>query len=149
MSGSAEVLERCANAQNALSVEPARPSAALVLALVPHLDVLRERTRRILATNHAGWRRVVADGLACDASVPSQGTTTFVRFPGPRDGDAFAAHAAERFDLLVAPGRFFGDPCGVRIGLGGEPARCAAAIDTFQRAVRAFTGARATAGGPA
>jgi hypothetical protein len=149
VSGSAEVLERCANAQNALSVEPARPSAALVLALVPHLDALRERTRRILATNHARWGRAVAGGLTCDASVPSQGTTTFVRFPGPRDGDAFAAHAAERFELLVAPGRFFGDPCGVRVGLGGEPVRCAAAIDTFQRAVRDFNVVHAAAGGPA
>jgi len=146
VSGSAQALARCAHAQNALSVEPAGPSLALALALAPHLDALRGRSRGILAQNHALWRRV-ADGLPLDATVPSQGTTTFVHLPGAPDaGDAFAAFAARRFELLVAPGRFFGEPRGVRIGLGGEPARCAAALDTFARAVRAFDGARGTAG---
>ncbi len=142
VAGSAEALARCAEAQNALSVEPAGPSLALALALAPHLDALRARARAILSTNHASWRRLVADGLPCDAGVPSQGTTTFVHFPGHAGGDAFALFAAERFGLLVVPGRFFGEPRGVRIALGGEAARCAAALDTFQDAVRAFAEAR-------
>ena len=149
VSGSPAALARCAEAQNALSVEPAGPSLALALALTPHLDRLRARSRGILAENHALWRRLVAAGLPCDASVPSQGTTTFVHLPGPTGGDTFAAFAAEHFDLLVVPGRFFGEPRGVRIALGGEPARCAAALDTFQTAVRAFGTERATAGEPA
>ncbi len=149
VSGSAEVLGRCAEAQNALSVEPSRLSAALALALVPHLGALRERARTLLARNRAHWRRLVAGGLSCDARVAGEGTTTFVLFPGAGEGDAFAAQAAERHGLLVPPGRFFGEPRGVRLGLGGEPERCAAALDTFQRAVRAFTETRAAAGGAA
>ena len=149
VSGSAAVLARCAEAQNALSVEPAGPSLALALALVPHLDALRVRGREILSANHARWARLVADGLPCDASVTSQGTTAFVHLPGPAGGDAFAAFAAERFELLVVPGRFFGEPRGVRIALGGEPARCAAALDTFQNAVCAFHLRRPAATEPA
>jgi hypothetical protein len=145
VAGGAPALARCANAQNALSVEPAGPSLALTLALVPHLDALRERARGLLATNHARWRAGIAAGLPCDTSVPSCGTTTFLRFPGVGEGDAFAAFAAERFELLVVPGRFFGDARGVRIALGGEPAGFAAALDRFQSAVRAFTGTRRTA----
>jgi aspartate/methionine/tyrosine aminotransferase len=145
VSGSRAALARCAEAQNALSVEPAGPSLALALALAPHLDRLRVRAREILSANHGLWRSLVANGLPCDASVRSQGTTTFVHFPGPASGDAFAAFAAERFELLVVPGRFFGEPRGVRIALGGEPARCAAALDTFQTAARAFQQARGTA----
>ena len=145
VSGSAAVLGRCAEAQNALSVEPAVPSLALALALAPHLDALRERALAILATNRARWRALVAAGLPCDASVPSQATTTFVHFPGSAAGDAFAAFACERFELLLAPGRFFGEPRGVRVALGGEPARCAAALDTFQNAVCAFLIGRAGA----
>ena len=145
VSGSAAALARCAGAQNALSVEPAGPSLSLALALVPHLDALRDRARGILSANHALWRSLVAAGLPCDASVPSQGTTTFVHLPGPAGGDAFAAFAAERFELLVVPGRFFGEPRGVRIALGAEPVRCAAALDTFQTAVRAFHETRRTA----
>jgi aspartate/methionine/tyrosine aminotransferase len=145
VSGSTTVLARCAEAQNALSVEPAGPSLALALALVPHLDSLRARARGILSANHALWRSMVASGLQCDASVPSQGTTAFVHLPEPAGGDAFAVFAAERFELQVVPGRFFGEPRGVRIGLGGEPSRCAAALDTFQTAIRAFREARRTA----
>jgi aspartate/methionine/tyrosine aminotransferase len=107
--------------------------------------LLRARARVILSANHALWRSLVVNGLQCDASVPSQGTTTFVHLPGPAGGDAFAAFAAERFELLVVPGRFFGEPRGVRLALGGEPARCAAALDTFQTAVPAFHEARRTA----
>ncbi len=147
VSGPAAALARCAHAQNALSVEPAGPSVALALALVPHLDALRARARDILARNHAHWEGLVAAGLPVDASVPPRGTTTFVHVPGPPGaGDALAAFAAERFGLLAAPGRFFGDPRGVRLGLGGEPARCAAALDIFARAARAFAGERAAAG---
>jgi aspartate/methionine/tyrosine aminotransferase len=145
VSGSAAALARCAEAQNALSVEPAGPSLELALALVPHLDSLRARANGILAANHTLWQSLLASGLPCDASVPSRGTTTFVHLPGPAGGDAFAAFAAERFELLVVPGRFFGEPRGVRIALGGEPVRCAAALDTFQSAVRAFHEARRTA----
>jgi aspartate/methionine/tyrosine aminotransferase len=123
----------------------AGPSLALALALAPHLDSLRARARGILSANHALWRILVANGLPCDASVPSQGTTTFVHLPGPAGGDAFAAFAAGCFELLVVPGRFFGEPRGVRIALGGEPARCAAALDTFQTAAHAFDEARRTA----
>ena len=145
VSGSAAVLERCAEAQNALSVEPAGPSLALALALAPHLGALRARAHAVLSANHARWRRLVAEGLPFDSSVPTQGTTTFVHLPGPAGGDAFAAFAAERFDLLVVPGHFFGESRGVRIALGGEPARCAAALEAFQSAVRAFDEARRAA----
>jgi hypothetical protein len=149
VSGSSAVLERCAAAQNALSVEPAGPSLQLALALVPHLDALRDRSRGILAANRSRWEVIVGDGLPCDARVPSQGTTTFIHLPGQGAGDAFAAFAAGRFELLVVPGRFFGEPRGVRISLGSEPARCAAALDVLQLAIRAFAREGATAGEPA
>lgn len=147
--GSAAALARCAAVQDALSVEPAGPSLELALALLPHLGALRERAHAILAANRARWQRAVAAGLPCEAGVESRGTTTFVHFPGPAGGDAFAAFAAERFRLRVVPGRFFGEPRGARIALGGEPGAFAAALQTFQTAVRAFDPGRATAGEPA
>lgn len=147
-SGSAAALERCAAVQDALSVEPAGPSLELALALLPHLGALRGRSHGILAANRERWRRAIADGLPCDAGVESRGTTTFVHFPGPGGGDAFAAFAAERFRLLVVPGRFFGEPRGARIALGGEPGAFAAALEIFQTAVRAFGHGHARAGEP-
>jgi hypothetical protein len=148
VSGGATALARCSGAQNALSVEPAGPSLALALALVPHLDALRARARDVLAANHALWARLANERMPWDARVTSPGTTTFVHFPGNGAGDAFAEFAVRRLGLLVVPGRFFGESRGVRIALGGEPVRCAAALEVLQRAVRAFAEARATAGEP-
>jgi aspartate/methionine/tyrosine aminotransferase len=141
IAGSPEVLERCAEAQNALSVEPSGPSLEWADALLPHLEWLRARARATLDANHARWRACVAD-LPFDATVASQGTTTFVHFPGAAGGDAFAAFAEEHFGLRVVPGRFFGEPRGVRVALGAEPGACAAALDTFRSAVLAFADAR-------
>jgi hypothetical protein len=141
-----DALARCADAQNALSVEPASPSLALALELAPHLDTLRARTHRILAVNRAAWAAFLAAtaGVAsagCDARVPSRGTTTWCSFAGTSDGDEFAAMCAGRFDLAVTPGGFFGDPRGVRIGMGSEPAAFAAALEPLRRALEAFASA--------
>lgn len=138
-----EALERCATAQNALSVLPSLPSVTLALELVPHLDALHARARRILVANHAGWAEFLrAHPPAAPAPQPA-GTTTWYALGEGAPGDAFADFAAERFDLAVAPGRFFGDPRGVRIALGGEPERFAAALDTLEQALAAFAaGAR-------
>ncbi len=145
IAGGGDALERCADAQNALSVQPALPSVALTLALLPHLDRLRERTHRLLAGNHARWSQFLSRGPALRAVGPTSGTTAWCLFDGSTGGDAFAAFAAERFDLAVTPGRFFGDPGGVRVGLGEEPDPFNAALEIFEQAVAAFRFAGATA----
>jgi hypothetical protein len=139
------VLARCADAQNALSVIPATPSAALALALVPHLDTLRERAHRILRANHAGWAGWAAriagagwGGGALDTGVAPRGTTAWCLFRDEAGGDAFAEFTAAQFDLAVTPGRFFGDPRGVRIGLGSEPARFGRALVPLEQALESF-----------
>jgi aspartate/methionine/tyrosine aminotransferase len=138
IAGSAEVLALCAEAQDALSAEPALPSIALALDLVPHLDVLRARTRGFLATNHARWRERFPGEQPFAIPVVPAGTTAWLLFPGTGEGDAFAAFAAEHHGLAVVPGRFFGEPRGVRVGFAAEPARFALALDTFERALAAF-----------
>lgn len=140
-----DVLARCADAQNALSVLPAAPSTLLALDLVPHLDALRTRAHRILETNHARWAEFAAriadepwgaGGL--DIGVAPRGTTAWSLFRDSSAGDAFASFAAERFDLAIPPGRFFGDSRGVRIGLGGEPEAFVRALQPLERALEAF-----------
>jgi aspartate/methionine/tyrosine aminotransferase len=143
----ADALGRCADAQNALSVNPASPSVALALALVPQLDALRDRCHRMLRANHARWWELVmgldaaaTGGLDCGRAP--HGTTTWAMFPGDTQGDEFAALTATRYDLAVTPGGFFGDSRGIRIGLGGEPDRFAAALEAFGKALEAHVAER-------
>ncbi len=135
IAGSDIALARCAHAQNALSVLPALPSVALALALAPHLDTLRACGHRVLAANHACLATFARDHAWCRLVRPPAGTTAWVPMPPGLDGDALSEQAAARFDLAVTPGRFFGDARAVRIALGGDPARFAAALETLDRAV--------------
>ena len=136
IAGSEQALDLCQNALNGLSANASLPAAAFALELMPHLDRLRARTHAILRENHARWSAFAAGQPGADPR-PS-GTTTWFRFDHEGAGDAFSTLAASRFDLAVTPGRFFGDASGVRVGLGSEPPRFAAAMDQFERAVQAF-----------
>jgi len=132
------VLARCGPVQNALSASPSIPSIALALELMPHLDVLRARSLALLDANRARWDDLLRAGVPFDSPVHPQGTTAWALFPGPGEGVAFADFASRHASLAVTPGRFFGDRRGVRIGLGGEPPRCAAALAALREALVAF-----------
>jgi aspartate/methionine/tyrosine aminotransferase len=138
IAATADVLSRCVRVQNALSASPSVPSIALALALAPQLDTLRARTHRILATNHARWAALLRDDPPFGSPVRPLGTTAWALFPLAGGGDAFAAFASRHGDLAVTPGRFFGDPRGIRVGLGGEPERFAPALDALRDALSAF-----------
>jgi len=143
IAGSDEALARCVRVQNALSASPALPSIALALALVPHLDLLRTRSQRILNDNRARWTGLVRDGVPFTSPVRPLGTTAWALFPSPGEGDAFAAFASRRSSLAVTPGRFFGDPRGIRIGLGPQPDRFVPALEALQQTLAAYAAGEA------
>ena len=144
IAGSDEVLARCVRVQNALSASPAIPSIALALELAPHLDLLRARSHRILAGNRERWTGLLHDGVPFTSPARPLGTTAWGIFPSPGEGDAFAAFASRHADLAVTPGRFFGDSRGIRVGLGGEPERFAATLDTLKNTFAAFSAGEPT-----
>jgi len=139
IAGDERVLARCGPVQNSLSASPSIPSIALALELVPHLDVLRERSLRLLAENRARWTDLLQDGVPFACPVRPQGTTAWALFPREGEGEAFTAFASRHASLAVTPGRFFGDTRGFRVGLTGEPPRCAAALAALREALAAFT----------
>jgi hypothetical protein len=148
VAGGDEALARCAAVQNAFSVMPAAPSVAMALELMPHLDVLRDRAHRALSANHARWRELLGRGVPFAVPAPSRGNTTWCLFPDAGQGDAFARLASERFSLAVAPGRFFGETRGIRVGLCAEPARFAPALETLEQALAAYAAGEAVPENP-
>jgi aspartate/methionine/tyrosine aminotransferase len=138
IAGDGRMLERCGPVQNALSASPSVPSIALALALVPHLDTLRARSLALLDENRSQWAAIVAAGVPFTTARLPQGTTAWALFPGPGEGEAFAAFASNHFGLALTPGRFFSDPRGVRVGLGGEPARSRPAFQALRDTLAAY-----------
>ena len=56
-----------------------------------------------------------------------EGATVFPRLVG-EDGDSFFRRLTADFETSVVPGRFFGAPDHIRIGLGADPAATAEAL---------------------
>jgi aspartate/methionine/tyrosine aminotransferase len=134
----AATLERCAAVHDQLSSEPSALSVSLAMALAPHLDALRARTHRILATNRPLLLAFLARQSLLRAAGESRSTCIWAELPGEAGGDAFSEFARQQFRLRIVPGRFFGDSRGVRITLGAEPEQFAPALAILERATAAF-----------
>ena len=99
------------------------------------LDDLRARALAVLDVNRAAYRDILGGQPALDQVVFDQGTTAFPRLVAG-DGDGFCARLIRDFETSVVPGRFFGAPDHIRIGLTGDPVTSRAG---FERIATALT----------
>src|SRR6266516_2100738 len=99
---------------------PVYPGELLSVAAFQHLNLLRERARRIVDAD----RKLLWDFLGRQSTISAVwtdwGTTSFVRLSGSRrrDADAFLERLRSEFDTSAVPGRFFEMPDHFRIGMG-------------------------------
>ena len=83
-----------------------------------HWRAVLAETRPVAAA-HA--EALVGDGLLA-GEFPAHGCMYFPQVPGAPDTRALARSLLEAFDVLVAPGEYFGAPGHIRIGFGADPA---------------------------
>jgi len=107
----------------------ASPSRALAKRALHNVETLNERSRERLATNHEMLRSFVAGRDDLDGEVRPDSTIAFLKHRSA-DGDAVVERALEA-DILVIPGRFFGDSDGFRVSVAREPQQVDAALDAF------------------
>ena len=112
------------------------PHVAERLAVVAfdRLAELRARAAGIVGANRDAYREQLGGHPALDQEIFPHATTVFPRLID-RDADAFAARLAAEFDTCVTPGRFFGRPEHLRIGLGGDPASTREGLERLARAL--------------
>jgi aspartate/methionine/tyrosine aminotransferase len=99
------------------SATPVFPSELLSLAAFQHLDLLRERARRIVEADRKRLRDFLKQQSALSAVETEWGTTSFPRSINGK-ADAFLARLQMEFDTSAVPGRFFEMPDHFRIGMG-------------------------------
>jgi aspartate/methionine/tyrosine aminotransferase len=126
--GDPAFLERAATLHQHVARVPV-PSRALARRALHHREALVARAGGVAAENAGRLTEFVADRP--DLAGPVYDGCTYA-FPAhdSADGDEVAAAAEER-DLLVVPGRFFGDGDRFRVSLGREPAAMDAALDAL------------------
>jgi len=116
------------------SATPVHPGELLSVAAFQHLDLLRERARRIVEAD----RKLVRDFLKQQSSLfavsTEWGTTSFPRLL-KGNADAFLERLRCDFETSAVPGRFFEMPDHFRIGMGVNTEMFAEGLKRIGRAI--------------
>ncbi len=116
------------------AVAPPHVAERLSLIAFDRLDGLRARANAVLAENRAAYRQILGEHPGLDQVVFDQGTTVFPRLVNG-DGDDFFDRLKARFETSVVPGRFFGRPGHIRVGLGGDAAMTRLGLERLAQAL--------------
>ncbi|WP_420125486.1 aminotransferase class I/II-fold pyridoxal phosphate-dependent enzyme [Longimicrobium sp.] len=104
-----------------------------------NLDAIARRSRAVLDANAAALNAFYAARPELDAMPRVHGTVSFPRLRG-EDADALCTVLVDRYDTAVVPGRFFGAPGHIRIGLGVDPTTFAEGLNRVSRALEELSG---------
>jgi len=102
------------------SATPVYPGELLSVAAFQHLNLLREKARRIVGADRQLLRNFLGEQSNICAVWTNWGTTSFVRLFRSRGSntDRFLEQLRAKFDTSAVPGRFFEMPDHFRIGMG-------------------------------
>jgi hypothetical protein len=116
------------------SATPVYAGLLLAVAIFKHLNLLREKTRRIVDADRKLLREFLVRQSALSAVWTDWGTTSFVQL---RDSNAddFLERLRSEFDTSVVPGRYFEMPDHFRIGMGVNTEMFAEGLDRISRAL--------------
>ncbi len=98
-------------------VIPAHPAELLSVAAFEHLDVIRERARKVVEADRALLADFLAHQPGISAPQTEFGTTAFLNLGGI-DVEAFLERLRNEYETSAVPGRFFDMPGHIRIGMG-------------------------------
>jgi hypothetical protein len=99
------------------SATPVYPGLLLDVAVFKHLNLLREKARRIVNADRKLLRDFLVKQSGVSAVWTDWGTTSFVQLENG-NADDFAERLRTKFETSVVPGRFFEMPDHFRIGMG-------------------------------
>ena len=117
------------------SATPVYPGELLSVAAFQHLDLLRERARRIVDADRKMLRDFLTQQSGISAVWTDWGTTSFVRLLN-QNADVFLERLLLEFDTSAVPGRFFERPDHFRIGMGVNTEMFAEGLNRIGRALR-------------
>lgn len=131
-----ETAERMRRLNDLFASLPAHVAEQLGVVAISRLETLRARATAILEENRAAYREILGGHPKLDQVIFDQGTTVFPRVAGdPGAGDRLFDLLIDRFETSLVPGRYFGCPEHVRIGLGQDPAVTRKGLENIRAAL--------------
>jgi aspartate/methionine/tyrosine aminotransferase len=116
------------------SATPVFPGEVLSVVAFQHLDLLRERARRIVEADRKLLRDFLKQQSGLFAVETEWGTTSFPRLISGKT-DVFLERLQTEFDTSAVPGRFFEMPDHFRIGMGVNTEMFAEGLKRISRAI--------------
>jgi aspartate/methionine/tyrosine aminotransferase len=131
----ADLAQRMRRLNDLFGVLPPHVSERMGVVAFQRLAALRSRANAMIDANKAAYREFLGDHPALDQVVFDQGTTVFPRLRSG-DGDALFERLTHQYETSIVPGRFFGRPDHIRVGLGGDVAMTRTGLERLARALR-------------
>jgi aspartate/methionine/tyrosine aminotransferase len=129
-----ELAQRMWRLNDLFAATPVHPGELLSVVALDQLDKIDARARAILAANRKSLDAFFSGRGDLDVFRSRWGT---VCFPRLKNGsvDDFREFLRARYETSVVPGRFFEMPDHFRIGIGGDPAMTAEALQRLAAAL--------------
>jgi aspartate/methionine/tyrosine aminotransferase len=127
--------ERMRRLNDLFGVHPPHISERMAVVAFDKLERFRARANAMIDPNRAAYREILGGHPGLDQTVFDQGTTVFPRIVAG-DADALVERLRSRLETGVVPGRFFGRPDRVRIGLAGDIAMTRTGLERIAEALR-------------
>jgi len=131
-----ELAERMRRLNDLYAATPVHIAERLGVVALDRLDGLRRRANAMVDANRAAYQEILGGHAGLDQVMPDQGVTVFPRLLAG-NGDELFERLITRYETSLAPGRFFGRPDNVRIGLGGDPVSTRAGLERVAEALDA------------
>ncbi len=102
---------------NLFASTPVHPGELMSVAAFEHLEIPRERARKVVEADRAALHQFLDTESGVTAVRTAWGTTSFLRL---REGavEPFLERLRAKYDTSAVPGSFFGMPDHFRIGMG-------------------------------
>jgi len=130
----AALAERMRRLNDLFGVLPPHAAERMGVVALGRLADLRARANAMIDQNKAAYREILGDHPGLDQVVFDHGTTVFPRLKSG-DADSLFELLGARFETSIVPGRFFGRPNHIRIGLGGDPAMTRTGLERLGEAL--------------
>lgn len=122
------------------------PLEALGAQALASLDVFKKRYNRIQKANRSIMHRWLSAHPDIECVRPPAGLIYFLRLPATTTSESFDTLLRERYEVGIAPGHFFGDAQGIRVGIGGPSDLLEAGLDRLSEALSHVTEAADSSG---
>ncbi len=130
-----ELIRRTAPLYDYTVGDPSGPSAALGVAALARRRELRAAAAAKAEENGRLVRSWMEDRDELEWKPPDAGIVAFPRFRRETDSDRFVSFAREKHRVLPAPGGYFEDTRGFRIGFGIDRSRLPEALERLGTAL--------------